>query len=215
MQKLRIIFLSIIAGFVATAANAHPHVFVEANIEVVRNDNGDFTEIRHVWRFDELFSATLTIDFDKNGDGELDQEEIKEITDTVKESIAEYDFYTAVRQEGAELSFYEPEAIKGYFENGQMVMFLALELEKPQSPEKGPIKVSASDTSFYVAFEFEKKNVSVVGNADACEVAVEVPDFDKIYSGDAPGLSESFFSEQQGPVTLGDEFYSWASIRCS
>ena len=55
--------LSLVSG---TYAFAHPHVFVDANIEIVRNDKGEFTELRHVWRFDELFSATIILDFDKD-----------------------------------------------------------------------------------------------------------------------------------------------------
>ena len=76
---------------------AHPHVFIEANLEVVRNDKGEATEIRHVWRFDELFSSSLFLDFDENGNGKLDENELQEIAGITKESIAKYNFYTEIR----------------------------------------------------------------------------------------------------------------------
>ena len=58
---------------------AHPHVFVEANIDIVRDADGNFTELRQVWRFDELFSTVLVLDFDRDGDQKLNQAEMKEV----------------------------------------------------------------------------------------------------------------------------------------
>ena len=198
-----------------SVAHAHPHVFVEANLEVVRNDNGEFTEIRHVWRFDELFSATISLDYDSNGNGSMEADELKEIGSVVKKSIAEYDFYTAARQDGKAISFYEPEEIKTYYEGTRLVMLLSLELEKPLDPSKKPMKLSASDSSYYVAFEFAKENVTVSGNTQGCNTDVEHPDFDELYAENAPSLTESFFSDPSQPVTMGDEFYSWATIQCN
>ena len=40
-------------------SQAHPHVFAEANLELLSNDVGGLEEIRHVWRFDEFFSASV------------------------------------------------------------------------------------------------------------------------------------------------------------
>jgi len=197
------------------SALAHPHVFVEANIEVLRNAEGAFTEVRHVWRFDELFSATILIDYDENGDGKLDEAELKQVTDTVKSSIAEYDFYTAVRAGEKALEFYEPEALNAYYEDGRMIMFLALELDKPLPSSQSSIRVSASDSSYYVAFDFDQKSVSVSGETKGCSVKVEHPDYDKLYADNSPTLTESFFNDPQATNTFGDEFYSWATVTCS
>lgn len=213
LHVLLLIFVALV--LVPLQAQAHPHVFVEANIELLRNKEGAFTEVRHVWRFDELFSATITVDYDENGDNTLDDKELTEITDVVKESIAEYDFYTAVRFDGKALPFYEPEAIGAYIEDGRIIMFLSLQLEKPLASDAGPVRLSASDTSYYVAFDFDTDNVSVAGSNDGCEIKVEHPDFDKLYADNAPTLTESFFNDPNSPPTLGDEFYSWAVIECA
>lgn len=195
-------------------AFAHPHVFVEANIDVVRDKDGRFTELRQVWRFDELFSATITIDFDEDGDGKLDKAEMKKITDTVKESIAEYDFYTALRVGGKPLEFYEPDEIIAYMEDGKMIMLLAVEPAKAYDFSDGPLSVSASDTSFYVAFDFDSTNIAVEGNSDGCKTDVVHPDFDKLYAENSLSLTEAFFNDPQNTASLGDEFYSWATIDC-
>lgn len=193
--------------------NAHPHVFIEANMEVVINDKNQFTELRHVWRFDELFSSTLVLDFDTNGNGELDKDEMEEITKTIHSSISEYDFYTALRAGTDVINFYEPEKLSAYMEDGKMIMFLSIEPEKPHDFSKSPLRISASDTSYYVAFEFTEKNIVMKDNGEKCTTKVTVPNYDELYASNSETLSEAYFSNPEKPE-LGDEFFSWAEIKC-
>ena len=193
--------------------NAHPHVFIEANMELVINDKNQFTELRHVWRFDELFSSTLIFDFDADASGDLDEKEIKEITTTIQKSIAEYDFYTALRSGKDVINFYEPEKLDAYMEDGQMIMFFSIEPENPHDFSKAPLRISASDTSYYVAFEFSEKNIILKENSEACKTKVTVPDYDELYASNSDTLSEAYFSNPENPE-LGDEFFSWAEITC-
>ncbi len=193
--------------------NTHPHVFIEAKMEVVLNSEGKFIELRHVWRFDELFSATVIIDYDANADGELDETEMLEVSKTVKESIAEYDFYTALRSGKDVIKFYEPEKLNAYMEEGQMIMFLSIEPEKPHDFTKAPLRISASDTSYYVAFEFSEENIEIKGKSDTCKTGVTIPDYDALYASDSQTLNEAYFSNPETPE-LGDEFFAWAEISC-
>lgn len=193
--------------------NAHPHVFVEANMEVVIDDKGQFTELRHVWRFDELFSSTLVLDFDTNGNGELEKDELAEISKTIHTSIGEYDFYTAIRGGKEVINFYEPEKLNAYMEDGKMIMFFSIEPEKAHDMKKAPLRISASDTSYYVAFEFAEKNITIKGKAEGCKTTVTVPDYDSLYADNSDTLSEAFFSNPEKPE-LGDEFFSWAQVSC-
>ncbi len=197
-----------------TWANAHPHVFVEANMEVVLNEKSQFTELRHVWRFDEIFSATIIIDYDSNADGKLDEKELEEVTTTVKASIADYDFYTALRSGQTVIEFYEPEKLNAYYDDGQLIMFFSLNPSKPYDMKKQPLKISASDTSYYVAFDFTEKNISFSGAEHTCSTKVVVPDFDSLYADNSETLSEAFFNDPSQPIDLGDEYYSWANISC-
>ena len=208
-------FAAVLSGFVfVTPVFAHPHVFVEANIDVVRDADGNFIELRQVWRFDELFSATITLDFDDDGDRKLNEAELKVITDTVKESIADYDFYTALRVQGKPLEFYEPEQLDAYFEGDQMIMLMAVQPAEKYDFSKGPLSISVSDTSFYVAFDYEVKNVVVEGGQQACGVEVNYPDYDSLYADNSLSLTEAFFDDPSNTEAFGDEFYSWAIIDC-
>ncbi|MEL7429195.1 MAG: DUF1007 family protein [Pseudomonadota bacterium] len=203
-----------LSGIGLSPVEAHPHVFVEANIEVVRDDKGRFVELRHVWRFDELFSATTVLDFDADGDGVLGPDELALLSSNVKESISEFDFFTALRVAGKAVEFYEPEELKSYYENDQLIMLMAIEVAEPYDFSGGPLRVSVSDTSFYVAFDYDVKNISVEGPSDTCASSVVHPDFDKLYASDSLSLTEAFFDDPTNTQNLGDEFYSWATIDC-
>lgn len=208
-------FLTLVLSCISLSqANAHPHVFVEANIEVVRDDEGRFVQLRHVWRFDEIFSATTVFDFDEDGDDTLSKEELAVLTSTVKESISEFDFFTALRINGKAVEFYEPDELKAYYENDQLIMLMEVEVAKPYDFSEGPVRVSVSDTSFYVAFDYDVKNISIEGPSDACATSVVHPDFDKLYASDSLSLTEAFFDDPTNTKSLGDEFYSWATIDC-
>ncbi len=214
LKHAKIIFSSLAILLTSTTLpNAHPHVFVEANMEVVINDKGKFTELRHVWRFDELFSSTLIIDFDTDADGTLDEKEMNEITKTVHESIGEYDFYTALRSGKDVINFYEPEKLSAYMEDGKMIMFFSIEPENPHDFKKAPLRISASDTSYYVAFEFSEENIILKKQGEQCKTTVKNPDFDELYASGTQTLSEAYFNNPEKPE-LGDQYFSWAEITC-
>ena len=62
-------FLGFFALLASTVpASVHPHVFAEARLDVVVNPDGTVKSLRHLWRFDDLFSSTVLVEFDKNGD---------------------------------------------------------------------------------------------------------------------------------------------------
>ncbi len=134
-------------------AFAHPHVMVEANLEIVRDEAGQVTELRHVWRFDELFSTTVLVDFDANADNALQPEELEEVSKTVTQSISEQDWFTEVRSGNDTVEIVGPDKIMVDYQDGQLLMFFPARLKQPVSTAAAPFRVSVSDPTYYVAME--------------------------------------------------------------
>ena len=61
-------------------ASVHPHVFAEARLDVVVNPDQTVKSLRHLWRFDDLFSSTVLVEFDTNSDLKLDDAELQEVS---------------------------------------------------------------------------------------------------------------------------------------
>src|SRR5690606_5601131 len=70
------ILAALVLVLAATAARAHPHVFIDARAEIVFDAEGRVAAIRHVWQFDEGFSIYATQGLDEDGDGKLSDAEL-------------------------------------------------------------------------------------------------------------------------------------------
>src|SRR3954471_353135 len=94
----RILAMLIAAGaglaLVATAASAHPHVWVVAKSAVVYAPDGTVVGIRHSWAFDDMYSAFATQGLDQKTKGEFTREELQSLAQVNVESLKEYDFFT-------------------------------------------------------------------------------------------------------------------------
>ena len=205
------IFLASWVGM-SLPALAHPHVMVEANLEILRDKNGAVTELRHVWRYDELFSSSVLLDFDANADGQLDATELDEVSKIVTESIGENGFFTDVRLAGKPVAFTGPEVILVDYVEDQVLMFFAVTFDTPVLLGKD-FKVSVSDPTYYVAIDMpDETAISITGGGPACNTRISRPDFDKLLA-DNKAQGEQFFTDLQN-AALGDDWKTWISFQC-
>ena len=196
-------------------SHAHPHVFIEANLEVVLDANGNATDIRHVWRFDEFFSSSLVLDFDENGSGVLEQDELDMIAKETKISIAEYNFFTEIKNGDEIVEFETPEPYFVDFENNQMIMVMSIKLREPSSMSSGGFKVAVSDPTYYVAMELrDTGSVTVSGNGKGCSSEIYRPDFDALYEKDAERMAKLFDAGPEDEVEASDEYLTWVHFSC-
>lgn len=181
------------------AAYAHPHIFAEARMEIIEGDGGGIQEVRNIWRFDEMFSSSVVLDFDKNSDLKLDEAELAEIGAVVLESLADYSYYTFITSEGKDVPLGKPEAIHVTYDNGQILMFFSL---KPQAPlaVKGKLSFGAWDPTMYTAIDFANDTDLVTEGKDikACTRKVVRPDPDEVMAQNQDNLTDAFFNDPAG-----------------
>ena len=125
----KLILATASACVAGTPVLAHPHVFAEARLEVVIGDKGNISELRHVWRFDELFSATVLLEFDANADLKFTPEELAEVGKIVHESLGEFNYYTFVDSNSKEVAIAAPDVINVDYRDGQLLMFFTVRPE--------------------------------------------------------------------------------------
>lgn len=164
-----------------SAASAHPHVFADARMEIVGDPAGKLASVRNIWRMDELFSTSVVLDYDKNRNGVLDDEELQAVGDTVKESIAEWSFYTFVRTTGGKLVKMQPPAdIRALYQDGQILLFFEMKAGEPIDLKTQSLTVSNFDETFFVAFDFaDEKSFDLVDMPASCRKTMVVPDEDE------------------------------------
>ena len=89
-------------------ALAHPHVFVTARAEILYAPDGAVRALKHIWSFDEAYSAYITQGLDKNGDGKLTPDELAELAKVNVESLPDVGFFTTVKANGRPQEFGTP-----------------------------------------------------------------------------------------------------------
>ncbi len=191
----RLPIMAALAGILLpVAASAHPHVFAEARLEIDTSADGRVTELRNVWRFDEVFSSSVILDFDENADLKLDATELANISDMVTQSLSEFDYYINITVNGEDAEISLPEAIKVDYQDGQLLMFFAV-VPKKEIPLNGKIAVGVFDPTMYAALDFiNDEDMMVTGSsAGQCARNVVRPDPDEVIAQNQASLTEAFF----------------------
>ena len=181
------------------AALAHPHIFAEARLEVVAGDDGTITELRNVWRFDEMFSSSVVLDFDNNSNLRLDPDELAEVGQVVLESLEEFSYYTSITEDGKSVKVGKPEAINVDYQDGQLLMFFTLKPGQTM-PLKGKLTFGIYDPTMYAAMDFPTDDdLAVVGEKfAACKREVVRPDPDDVLAQNGGTLTADFWNDPTG-----------------
>ncbi|WP_378948908.1 DUF1007 family protein [Mesorhizobium sp. ANAO-SY3R2] len=176
-------------------ASAHPHVFAEARLDVMLGTDNTVKSLRHLWRFDDLFSSTVLMEFDKNSDLKLDDSELAEVSKTVFESIGEYNYFQVITADGKDVAMKPPANLMAYFEDQQLIILFEAE---PKEPLKlaGKIGFGVYDPTFYTALEFtEDANLTAAGLPSTCTSKVVRPDPDEAIAQNQASLTDAFFED--------------------
>ncbi|HWK64879.1 MAG TPA: DUF1007 family protein [Rhizobiaceae bacterium] len=191
---------TLVAFLLSTApARVHPHVFAEARLDVVLDQDGTIVKsLRHLWRFDDVFSSTVVMEFDKNGDLKLDDSELKDVSDTIYKSLAEFGYFQIVTVDGKDVPMKPPAQLMANYENDQLIVLFESE---PKDPLKlsGKVEFGVYDPTFYTAIDFIEDEYMQVANLPAsCSRTVIRPDPDEAIAQNQATLTEQFFDDPSG-----------------
>ncbi|MGD9657497.1 MAG: DUF1007 family protein [Methylocystis sp.] len=194
------------------AASAHPHVWVAVRSEVVFAPDGKITGVRHAWEFDEMYSAYAVQGLGKDGKPPT-SEELAPLAKTNVESLAEFDFFTFAKQNGAKLAFKQPENVKLEASDKNIVtMRFFLPLETPVAAKK-PFSFQVYDPTYFVSFGLEKQNaVTLAGAPAGCSLSLVEPA--PLLATDNQKLSEAFFQNMSPGADFGVKLATRAIVAC-
>lgn len=207
----------LLAGFLALAplpATAHPHIFAEARLDVIAGADGHVSELRNVWRFDDIFSSSVLMDFDTNTDLKLDHDELQEIAKTIRESLGDYGYFTFITSNGAPVPVGKPDTFNVDFKDNQLLVFFTIKPEKPLAI-KGTLSFGVHDPTLYTAIDFSTDEaMAVEGDGfKSCKHKVVRPDPDEVIAQNQSNLTEAFFNDPAG-TDMGKLFATRLELTC-
>lgn len=182
-----------------TVALAHPHIFVDAKFEAVASADGSLSEVRDTWRFDEVFSSSVLLDFDKNGNSTLEPAELAAVAKTVQNSLAQYNYYTSITIDGKTVPLAKPAVMKAAYKDGSLTLSFSQE-PAGKTPLKGLIVFGVYDPTLYTALDFaEDSDLKTTGTGfSRCTHKIVRPDSKEILAENQAMLTTLFFNDPTG-----------------
>ena len=195
-------------------AQVHPHVFAEARLDVVLGpDRQTVTALRHLWRFDDLFSSTVLMEFDANADLKLDDAELQQVADTIHASLADFNYFQMVTADGKDVKMQPPARLMASYDSDQLIILFET---KPEVPIRlaGDIRLGVYDPTFYTAIDYiEDANMAVEGLPSSCTRTVVRPDPDTALAENQQTLTEAFFNDPAG-TDMSKIFATKLELKC-
>ena len=214
MKKTTLLLAATLA-LAPVAAVAHPHIFVEARLEVVAGADGNVKELQNVWRFDEVFSSSVLLDFDKNADLKLDAEELKAVGATVRDSLVDYDYYVNMSLNGKVIKVNKPDVINVDYKDGQLLMFFKVSPAEPMPMKGNRLSFGIYDPTLYTSIDFPTDgDLATMGSGfKSCTMKVVRPDPDDVIAQNKTSLTDAFFHDPTG-TTMSKLFATRIDAQC-
>ena len=155
-----------------TPASAHPHVWVEAQAQVLFDKGGAVDGIRNTWVFDEMYSAFAVQGLEK--DGKLaTPKDLAPLAETNVSSLAEFEYFTFAKIGGQKLKFGKPvDYSLEEREDKRVVLRFTLPLAQPIRIARF-LSFQIYDPTYFVDFELAPKDpVVLAGAPDGCSQSV-------------------------------------------
>ena len=193
----------------ATAAEAHPHVWIISVSELLYAPDGTLTGVRHAWTFDEMFAAYALQGIETKVKGVYSREELGPLAQTNVESLKEFAYFTFAKADGKKEKFQEP---VDYFldcKDGLLTLHFTLPLKTPVKPKVLALEVF--DPTFFVDFKLADKDpIRLVGAPEACKFEFQRPNDG---AASAQGIDEQTFTNGANS-NFGAMFANKITVTC-
>lgn len=178
-------FSALLAGLFAVllpgGLAAHPHVFVDAEVEVVLGADGAMQGVRLTWVYDDLFSLMLTeeLGIDPDGDLVLTEDEAAALQDFVLDWPEDFGGDLHVTRAAIPLALGPRRDGAVALEEGRVRESHFRPLAAPLKMD-APVQVQVFDPFYYVAYDV-LPGVRVTGGED-CVATLQKADLNAAYA---------------------------------
>jgi ABC-type uncharacterized transport system substrate-binding protein len=194
-RSLALLFAAI-AFLAASAASAHPHVWIDARAKLIFH-NGKITSIRMHWTFDPLFTAMVMHEHDKDKNKKFSRAEAADVEKNAFSNLKNYSYFTHLRLNGKPAKVSRVTGFKPSYAGGKLVYEFTVLLDRPVDPQKTRFGFGVYDETFFIQVEFEKKQPVAVAGAGSA------------------GCTYRIVVDKKHPYYYGMNFPVIATLRCA
>ncbi len=149
LKKIFFVFLCLLGIFSCPQGiEAHPHVFVEPELTLVFDAQG-LAGIKHVWFFDEMFSAMILEDYDVDDSMEFNTSEIAAIQEGAFHNIAEWGYFTYFKKDNTNIPVQKIQDFTAKIQDGSVLYEFFIPYQIPCGTH---VSIAVFDPDYYVDF---------------------------------------------------------------
>jgi ABC-type uncharacterized transport system substrate-binding protein len=196
----------------ATAASAHPHVWVTVKSQIGFSPDGKVASVTHDWVFDEMYSSYATQGLAKQGDL-VTRETFAPLARENAANLAQLGYFTTFKIGGKAVDFAPVTQYWMEERPDHLIDFhVVLDLKTPAPPGRY-LSLLVADPEYFIDFEFDDKDaITLVSAPQGCTASISRPK--PLVGDDKQKLDESFFTNLAPGTGFGFKMASHAIVAC-
>jgi ABC-type uncharacterized transport system substrate-binding protein len=196
---------------------AHPHVFVDATVEVIFDDQNRATALRIGWTYDDLFSLMIIEDrgLDPDFDTVLTEAEVAELSGFDMQWEPGYPGDTYALMAGQPLALSQPKDVTASSADGKITSTHTRSFDAPLVIGSDPLVIQVYDPTYYSSYAIV--GMPVLTGTTGCTAQVFEPDAavaEAIYL-DAVGQMDAQMLENGNFPEIGAAYAVEARVTCA
>lgn len=196
----------------ATAAFAHPHVWVTVRSQIGFSPDGKVASVTHDWVFDEMYSSFATQGLAKPGDL-VTRETFAPLAQENAANLAQIGYFTTLKIGGKAVDFAPVTQYWMEERPDHLVAFHVVLTLKTPAPPGRYMSLLVADPEYFIDFEFDDKDAIALASApEGCSASISRPK--PIEGEDKQKLDESFFTNLSPGANFGFKMASRAIVAC-
>ena len=148
MRKACLFLFFLVLSLSFQTVHPHPHVFIYSKVDAVFDENG-LAGFHVYWKFDEMFSAMRINEYDRNGNGKFENNELRALKSGAFDNLKKTNYFCHVSMDGRNFKVKNVKAFHAWIKDSILYYSFRVPLHVQTDGNKKSVKFSIYDTSFY------------------------------------------------------------------
>lgn len=199
-------------GCAAMPAGAHPHSWIDIEVEVLFDGAGRVRALRQGWIFDETYTVYLTSPGGAGRKQAPDAARLAAVAAEMMGNLRAHDYFTRIERGGERLMLATVETHGAEIRDARLIVSFELPLAVPADATAAAVVYSVFDPTYFIEMVHatDRDAVRLVAAPAGCAAKLRPPAPPAELKARAAALDRN----QSGGDGLGAEFAEKVSIRC-
>ncbi|MFG6665884.1 DUF1007 family protein [Halomonas sp. HNIBRBA4712] len=203
-------------GLASTAAQAHPHGWIDMSVQVVVDEQGRATALNQTWRMDPFYSLIVFDELSRVEDATF-EEGLDQLGHDIRDNLSAQHYFTELWLNGEPLRLGEVTEYTTYESNERLVYMFTLPLDEPVALDGAVLEYQIYDPTYYIEVVHEEQDGApaedalTLAGSPSCALSVTQADPDPELVLQAALLDKG----EQGEPDLGRYFAETGHVNCN